>query len=161
MALARTPSVFVRAPEAFRTRGLPRALGAPLTLLLAAALSLAAMAMPVVQSSDAASTGYTIRQHQVQLADLTARDQGLQDDIAQLSSADRIRQEASKRGMVAVPHAALTVTIDTPRPSGGATLPGGYLTQQTPAAPSAAGREILNGRRTRLSQPMVSASAKP
>jgi hypothetical protein len=139
MALARTPSAVIRAPEAFRSRGLLRALGAPLMLLLAAALSLAAMAMPVVQSSDAAATGYTIRQRQVQLADLTARDEGLQDDIAQLSSAKRIRSEATKRGMVAAPRAALTVTVDTPRPSGGATLPGGYLAlaPQVSVAPTA------------------------
>lgn len=137
MALARTPSAIIRAPEAFRSRGLVRALGAPLTLLLAATLSLAAMAMPVMQSSDAASTGYTIRQRQVQLADLTARDRGLQDDVAQLASASRIRQEAGRRGMVPAPHPALTVTLDAPHPATGATLPGGYLSQPAPAEPIA------------------------
>jgi hypothetical protein len=98
-------------------------------LLLAAGLCLAAMAMPVVQSSDAAATGYAIRQRQTQLADLIARDQGLQDDLANLTSASRIRQAALAKGMVPASGPAAYVTVDTPAPANDLTMPRAYLLQ--------------------------------
>lgn len=135
MALAQHRPRTARA-DAASTRGLVSRLGGPLMLLLAAGLSLAAMALPVVQSSDAASTGYAIRAKQQQLADLTARDYGLEADLAELSSTSRIAQAAKQLGMVPAPRVATSVVVDAPPPAS-ITMPGSYLTQQTPAQPDA------------------------
>ena len=150
MALARTPSRLIPAADAVRARSLARALAAPAMLLLAAGLCLAAMAMPVVQSSDAAATGYTIRQRQTQLADLTAQDQGLQDDLANLVSASRVRQAALALGMVPAPSPAAYVTVDAPAPADDLTMPRAYLLQaeasaaaQAPATTPAPAHSLL------------------
>lgn len=133
MALARSRPGIAYPVGTLPARRLWHRLGDRAALVLAAALSLAAMALPVVQSSDAASTGYAIRQRQVELAALTARNEQLQAELAQLTSSERIRQRAASLGMVPAPRPAANVTVSVPAPPARLTLPRAYLAP-TPTA---------------------------
>ncbi|HEY7294978.1 MAG TPA: hypothetical protein VH916_08035 [Dehalococcoidia bacterium] len=117
--------------------GLPllRRAGVPLSLLVAGGLMLGAMFLPVLQNSDATSTGYQIERDQQRLDDLRAKTYTLQAQIAQLGSESRIQQEAARLGMVPVGR-AVDVTVNVPAP-GGVFLPRGL--QPTPAAGNADG----------------------
>jgi len=133
MALARSRPSIAYPADALPARRLWQRLGDRAALVLAAALSLAAMALPVVQSSDAASTGYVIRQRQIELAALTARDEQLQAELAQLTSSERIRQRAISLGMVPAPQPAANITVTVPAPPARLTMPRAYLAS-TPVA---------------------------
>lgn len=98
-------------------RSLLRRAGAPLTLLVAGGLMLGAMFLPVLQNSDATSTGYRIEREQQQLDDLRAKTYALQAQIADLGSESRIRQEAARLGMLPAGRAA-DVTVSVPAPDG-------------------------------------------
>ena len=56
-----------------QTRSLVAGLGAPLSLLLAIGLTVAAMLLPVVQSSDATTTGYSIQKRTQEAKQLLAQ----------------------------------------------------------------------------------------
>jgi len=89
----------------------------PLSLLVAGTLILAAMFLPVVQSSDATATGYTISAHERELADLNGKIDGLQAQIAQLGATGRIKADAARIGMVPASSAPVTVAVNYPAPS--------------------------------------------
>lgn len=103
---------------------------APLSLLVAGGLMLGAMFLPVLQNSDATSTGYQIEREQQQLDDLRAKTYALQAQVADLGSESRIRQEAARLGMLPAGR-ALDVTVNVPAPAG-VFLPRGL--QPTPGA---------------------------
>lgn len=90
------------------------ALGAPVSLLTAIGLIIAAMLLPVVQSSDATTTGYTIRRHEQQLADIDAQIYNTQADVAQLGSVARIHDQAARIGMVPTPTSAVDIAVSVP-----------------------------------------------
>ena len=94
-----------------------RRAGAPLTLLGAGGLMLGAMFLPVLQNSDATSTGYQIEREQQQLDDLRAKTYTLQAQIADLGSESRIRQEAARLGMLPAGR-AVDVAVTVPAPDG-------------------------------------------
>ncbi|HLZ68827.1 MAG TPA: hypothetical protein VKV26_02850 [Dehalococcoidia bacterium] len=94
-----------------------RRAGVLLALLLAGGMILGAMFLPVLQNSDATSTGYQIEHAQQQLDDLRAKTYTLQAQIADLGSETRIRQEAARLGMVPAGRAS-AVTVNVPAPAG-------------------------------------------
>jgi len=98
-------------------RSLLRRAGAPLVLLGAGGLMLGAMFLPVLQNSDATSTGYQIEREQQQLDDLRAKTYALQAQVAELGSASRIQQEAARLGMQPAGR-AVDVTVKVPAPAG-------------------------------------------
>ncbi len=114
-------------------RSLLRRAGGPLALLGAGGLMLGAMFLPVLQNSDATSTGYQIEREQQQLDDLRAKTYALQAQVADLGSESRIRQEAARLGMVPAGR-AVAVAVNVPAPSG-VFLPRGL--QPTPGAAGA------------------------
>ena len=109
-----------------KKRSAVAAIGAPLALLFAGGLMLAAMFLPVVQSSDATTTGYTIRRHEQELADLNAHIHETQAVIAQLGSMARIQSEAKRLGMVPAPTNAISVSVNQLAP-GDPVLPRRYV----------------------------------
>ncbi len=100
-----------------QTRSMTDGLGTGLSVLGAVVLSVAAMFLPVVQSSDATTTGYAIRHHEQELADLNARTYNLQAEVAQLGSVARIQQGASRLGMVPASRSAASVAVTDPVPA--------------------------------------------
>ncbi len=114
-------------------RPLLRRAGAPLALLGAGGLMLGAMFLPVLQNSDATSTGYQIEREQQQLDDLRAKTYALQAQVADLGAESRIRQEAARLGMVPAGR-AVAVVVNVPAPAG-VFLPRGL--QPTPGAAGA------------------------
>src|SRR5438270_380518 len=125
-----------RGPAAERSRWLPLGIGGTVSLLAAAGLMLAAMLLPVVQSSDATQTGYAIQRDEQELADLSARTDALQAQVAQLGSMSRIRAEAARLGMTASAGQGVNVSVSIPAPAG-VLLPRSYL--PTPVTVPAAG----------------------
>lgn len=113
---------------ASETRSLLGGFRAALTLMAAIGLIFAAMLLPVVQSSDATTTGYAIRTHEQELADLNAKTYTIQAQIAQLDSIGRIQQEAARLGMVPAPPQAAAVSVNAATP-GELLLPRRYLPQ--------------------------------
>ena len=122
MALAQ-PSLPAR-----RIRPLRGSIGGPLSVLAAAAMLLAGMFLPVLQNSDATTTGYVIQREQQQLADLNAKTYELQARIAALGAASRIRLEAGRLGMVPAGRQSASVSVDVPAPMNLA-LPRSYLSE--------------------------------
>ncbi len=108
-----------------------RRAGVPLSLLVAGGLMLGAMFLPVLQNSDATSTGYQIEHAQQQLDDLRARTYALQAQVADLGSESRVRQEAARLGMLPAGR-AVDVTVNVPAPAG-VFLPHGLLPTPAPA----------------------------
>ncbi|MHB8577978.1 MAG: hypothetical protein ACYDCQ_21920 [Dehalococcoidia bacterium] len=100
-----------------QTKSAIAAIGTPLTLLGAAGLILAAMLLPVVQSSDATTTGYTIRRHEQELSDINAHVYQLQAEVAQLGSMGRIASEATRLGMLPGGQSAVPVTVNYAPPA--------------------------------------------
>jgi hypothetical protein len=119
-----------------QTRTLTAGLGAPLSLLLALGLVVAAMLLPVVQSSDATTTGYSIQKRSQELADLNARVYNTQAEIAQLDSTERVRKEAARLGLVQPSPGAVSIAIEAPAPDG-VLMPRRFMPAPPPAAPAA------------------------
>jgi hypothetical protein len=117
-------------------------LGPPFSLLLAIGLIVAAMLLPVVQSSDATTTGYAILHHEQELADINAQIYNTQAEVAKLDSVARIHDEAARIGMVPGPKAAIAVTVNTP-PTGAILLPRRYLPQQAAAVSAPLHHSVL------------------
>ncbi len=126
-----------------QTRSLLASLGAPLSLLLAIGLIIAAMLLPVVQSSDATTTGYTIQKHAQDMADLNAQLYNTQAEIAQLDSTERVRKDAARLGLVqqGTPVAA-AITVNSPAPDG-VLLPRRFIPAARPAQPAAAQHTLM------------------
>lgn len=114
-----------------QSRPLLGSVGTSLSILVAMGLVTAALFLPVAQSSGATTTGYTIRRHQQELADLNADIYNMQAEIAQLGSLSRIRSEAQRLGMTAPQGAAVSVRAEAPLDSD-VRLPRQYL----PLAPA-------------------------
>jgi hypothetical protein len=114
------------------TKSLVSSLGAPLSLLLAIGLIVAAMLLPVVQSSDATTTGYAIQKHAQELADLDAQVYNTQAEVAQLDSTDRVRKDAARLGLVQATPAAAAISVNAPAPDG-VLLPRRFIPAPTPA----------------------------
>ena len=89
---------------------------AAVSLLIAVALIVAATLLPVMQDSDATTTGYAIRNNQQELADQNAQTYNIQAEIARLSSMERIRQQATQLGMVPAPRQTESVVINAAAP---------------------------------------------
>lgn len=119
-----------------QSRSLIGSIGASLSMLAAIGLILAAMFLPVMQRSDEAQTGYTIRQHEQELADLNAQTYALQAQIAQLGSSGRIHDEASRLGMVPAPRGATAVSVSETAPAP-IRIPRSYLPAAQATAPAA------------------------
>jgi uncharacterized protein YlxW (UPF0749 family) len=117
--------------------------GSAIAFLTAAALVVAAMFLPVVQSSDATTTGYTIRHHQQDLSDLQARIHAAESAIADLGSMNRIRTEASRIGMVPADGRGVVVTVNAP-PASQVLLPRRYLPPPQPDTGAAGQHSLLS-----------------
>lgn len=117
-------------------RSLRSGLTGPLSVLAAAGMMLAGMFLPVLQNSDATTTGYAIQREQQQLADLNAKTYALQAQIAALGSAGRIRMEAGRLGMVPAGRQSASVSVSVPAPVDLA-LPRSYLSEAATHAAAA------------------------
>jgi cell division protein FtsL len=122
-------------------RSIQGSFSAAVSLSVAVALIVAATLLPVMQDSDATTTGYTIRNHQQELADLNAQTYNIQAQIAQLGSMERIRLQAAQVGMVPAPRQTESVLINAAAPAG-TLLPRRYL-PQPPAVARAPQRGLL------------------
>jgi hypothetical protein len=118
-----------------QSRSLLGSVGVSLTMLAAIGMILAALFMPVVQRSDEAQTGYTIRQHEQELADLNAQTYALQAQIARLGSSGRVKDEANRLGFVPALRGATSVSVGEPAPPQ-ILIPRSYLPTPQPAAPA-------------------------
>ncbi|HZU76346.1 MAG TPA: hypothetical protein VFA70_06250, partial [Dehalococcoidia bacterium] len=89
--------------------------------------------LPVMQSSDATTTGYTIEHNQQELSDLQAQIYATEAAIAQLGSMSRIQAGAAKLGMATPSAQPVAVTVNV-APSGQLLLPRRFLPPPPPAA---------------------------
>jgi len=72
--------------------------------------------LQVIETSDATSTGYTIRRLDQERLDLAAQVHGLEAEVASLTSLERVEREARGRlGMVPAEN-VLYLEVDTPPP---------------------------------------------
>lgn len=100
-----------RAP---RAKGRPLGMPAVLTIAIVA-VGLAGL-LPLLQSSQATTTGYNIRQLERQRNDWEARSHELEAEIASLAALDRIEKEARERLHMEEPADTVYITVDVPRP---------------------------------------------
>jgi hypothetical protein len=84
------------------------------------------MFLPVVQSSDATTTGYAISHREQELSYLNAQIHQLEADAAGLGSTGRIRSEAARIGMTPAGKGAVTVKVNYAAPAD-VVLPRRYL----------------------------------
>lgn len=109
---------------------LGRRLGAPGLGVVAVTLVAVAALLPVVQSSNATTTGHDIRTLEAQRADLQASIAGAEADVAMLGAVERVNQQARDRlGMVPADRSLYLNSNETPPVAG---VPARYL-QQIPA----------------------------
>jgi cell division protein FtsL len=88
----------------------------PLVLTIAlVAIGLAAL-LPLLQSSQATTTGYSIRELERQRNDWQARIHELEAEVASLASLDRIENEARDRLKMQAPEDTVYITVDLPAP---------------------------------------------
>lgn len=113
-----------------------------LAVLIALTLMVIGMFLPVVQSSDATATGYTIRRHQQELADLQASIHRSEAQVAQLGTMSRIRDEAARLGFGPSSRAGVNVSVPM-SPSDQLFLPRRYLPKATPEATPSGGHGLL------------------
>jgi len=101
-------------------RPAPRAKGRPLGMPVVLTIALVAVGLagllPLLQSSQATTTGYNIRQLERQRNDWEARSHELEAEIASLAALDRIEREARERLHMQEPEDTLYLTVDVPRP---------------------------------------------
>jgi type II secretory pathway pseudopilin PulG len=113
-----------------RSRRLLSRIVSGMTVAIAMSLLLAAVFLPVVQSSDATTTGATIHQNQQALADLQAKIHRTEASVAALGAMSRIQTESARLGMVQQTK-PLTVSVNTPTTSD-LTVPRQYLPPPAP-----------------------------
>jgi cell division protein FtsB len=111
----------------------------PVILLIAAMIVGLAALLPLVQSSGATTTAGSITQLQQQHDDWQARLEEEQAKVAQLSSMNTIRQEATTRLKMVEPAETHYITVDASAPALDP-LPSRFLRQQQP--PAAAGKSL-------------------
>jgi cell division protein FtsB len=111
----------------------------PVILLIAAMIVGLAALLPLVQSSGATTTAGSITQLQQQHDDWQARLEEEQAKIAQLSSMNTIRQEATTRLKMVEPAETHYITVDASAPAPDP-LPSRLLPQQQP--PATAGKSL-------------------
>jgi cell division protein FtsL len=88
----------------------------PVVLTIAlVAVGLAGL-LPLLQSSQATTTGYNIRQLERQRNDWEARTHELEAEIASLAALDRIEREARERLHMQEPEETMYVIVDVARP---------------------------------------------
>ncbi|UCH86192.1 MAG: septum formation initiator family protein [Dehalococcoidia bacterium] len=101
-------------------RSAPRAKGRPLGMPVVLTIALVAVGLagllPLLQSSQTTTTGYSIRQLERQRNDWEARSHELEAEIASLAALDRIEREARERLHMEAPKDTLYLTVDVPRP---------------------------------------------
>jgi cell division protein FtsL len=73
--------------------------------------------LQVIQTSDATSTGYTIRRLEQERLDWSARVHRLEAEVATLASLERVEREARGRLGMAPAETALYLEVDVPPPS--------------------------------------------
>ncbi len=117
------------------TPSLDRRIGIPGVTILAAGFVAAAALLPVVQTSITTETGAEIRQLEVQRADIQARINATQAEVATLASIDRIDREARGRLGMAPAGRSIYVTVTQPAPPSG--VPARFLNQEEVVAPAA------------------------
>jgi cell division protein FtsL len=104
------------ADERLAPRGKGRPLGMPAVLTIAlVAVGLAGL-LPLLQSSQTTTTGYSVRQLERQRNDWEARIHELEAEIASLASLDRIDKEARERLHMQTPEDTVYLTVDVPSP---------------------------------------------
>ncbi|MDP9180321.1 MAG: hypothetical protein M3O21_01185 [Chloroflexota bacterium] len=111
----------------------------PVILLIAAMIVGLAALLPLVQSSGATTTAGSITQLQQQHDDWQARLEEEQAKVAQLSSLNTIRQEATTRLKMVEPAETHYITVNAPAPAPDR-LPSRFLPQQK--QPSTAGKSL-------------------
>jgi cell division protein FtsL len=111
----------------------------PVILLIAAMIVGLAALLPLVQSSGATTTAGSITQLQQQHDDWQARLEEEQAKVAQLSSMNTIRQEATTRLKMVEPAEKHYITVDAPAPAPDP-LPSRFLPQQK--QPPTAGKSL-------------------
>jgi cell division protein FtsL len=101
-------------------RPAPSAKGRPLSMPLVLTIALVAVGLaallPLLQSSQATTTGYNIRELERQRNDWEARIHELEAEVASLASLDRIENEAHERLNMQAPEDTLYITVDLPAP---------------------------------------------
>ena len=101
-------------------RHAPRARGRPLSMPVVLTMALMAIGLagllPLLQSSQATTTGYTIRQLERQRNDWEARSHELEAEIASLAALDRIEKEARERLNMQAPEQTLYLGVDVAAP---------------------------------------------
>jgi cell division protein FtsB len=111
----------------------------PVILLIAAMIVGLAALLPLVQSSGATTTAGNITQLQQERDDWQARLEEEQGKIAQLSSLNTIRRQATTRLKMVEPTETHYITVDAPAPASDP-LPSRFQSQQQP--PAAAGKSL-------------------
>ncbi len=138
-----------RAGVATGTRRRLVRLPGPGAIVVTALVATAAL-LPVVQNSNATTTGYDIREMERHKSDLQAAMYNAQMDIAHLGSLQRIDQEARTRlGMVPADRAFL-VTVREPAPQQ-RQIPARYLPVEPKSEPTKPERGLLDALLARLS----------
>ncbi len=101
-------------------RRAPRAKGRPLSMPVVLTIALVAVGLagilPLLQSSQATTTGYNIRQLERQRNDWEARIHELEADIASLAALDRIEEEARQRLNMQAPEHTVYLSVDVASP---------------------------------------------
>jgi cell division protein FtsL len=101
-------------------RPAPSAKGRPLSMPLVLTIALVAVGLaallPLLQSSQATTTGYSIRQLERQRNDWEARIHELEAEVASLASLDRIENEAHDRLNMQAPEDTVYITVDVASP---------------------------------------------
>src|SRR5262245_22109030 len=111
---------------------LDRRIGIPGVAILAAGFVAAAALLPVAQTSITTEAGAEIRRLEVQRADIQARINTAQADVATLASSERIDREARGRLGMAPAARSTYVTFTQPAPSGG--VPARFLNPEAAIA---------------------------
>jgi cell division protein FtsL len=101
-------------------RSAPSAKGRPLSMPLVLTIALVAVGLaallPLLQSSQATTTGYSIRQLERQRNDWEARIHELEAQVASLASLDRIEKDAHDRLNMQAPEDTVYITVDVAGP---------------------------------------------
>jgi cell division protein FtsL len=97
-----------------RTKGRPLSMPVVLTIALVA-VGLAGL-LPLLQSSQTTTTGYSIRQLERQRNDWEARIHELEAEIASLAALDRVEEEARQRLDMQTPEDTVYLSVDVASP---------------------------------------------
>ena len=125
-----------------RTGSVAGRLASLIAVLVALGLIAAAMFLPVIQSSDATTTGYAISRNQQELDDLQAQIHSSEAAIADLGSMDRIQSEAARLGMTPAGGKSVDITVNA-APSEQILLPRRYVPPAEAGPPAVAPRGLL------------------